>query len=146
MKTIPELHGEHREVIAAANQLIALISQETPPSMAALTETRWNLVTMFDRHLASEQLLVDQELGHSRDSIARSLARRYSSQMLDLRLSVSAHSGKWNNIIVQTDWAGYAAAVHTQFASAVKHMAWEERVIFPMIEIVRARQGKLRTG
>ena len=143
MSTIAHFHAEHRELVAKAKRLLGMVSAETPPTIEALTAARWDLLNFLDSHLAREQRFVQQELGHSFDFVARSLAKRYINELLDIRLAVSAHSGKWNNLLVQADWAGYREALHGQLTSMVKRMEWEERVIFPSVELERQRKAQL---
>lgn len=140
-KTIADFHAEHRQIVALANRLMAMIDPLNPPDRDALSAARWDIVVALDAHLAGEETVVQQELGHSEDHIVTTMARRYSSELLDLRLSLAMHRGTWTAESVPTDWEGYRAAVHEQLAIVVKRIAWEERVIFPLIERARAARG-----
>jgi iron-sulfur cluster repair protein YtfE (RIC family) len=131
---ITQFHTEHREIVALANRLIRLINPDSPPSIENLTKARVDLAASSDAHLARETRFVERMLGVRDDVIAQGIAKRYRTGLMDLQLSLAAHTGRWNPVAIRADWAGYRAAVRDQLAVAVERMSWEERVVFPLIQ------------
>lgn len=141
---ISQFHTEHREIVALANRLIRIINPENPPSIEDLTKVRVELAASSDAHLARETRFVERTLGMRDDVIAQGIARRYKTGLMDLQLSLAAHTGRWNPIAIRADWAGYRSAVRDQLALAVERMGWEERVVFPLIQQLEPGHSEAR--
>lgn len=139
---ITQFHAEHRELVALVNRLIRFINPENPPSIEALTKIRVELAATSDRHLVREAKFVERMLGRSDDMIARGIGKRYEAGLMDLQLSLTAHTGKWNPMAIRADWAGYRVAVRSQLALSVERMSWEERVVFPLIQQLESAESR----
>lgn len=136
--------AEHREMIALANQIVRMIDPANPPRMQELTRVRLDLASRSTAHLEAEIKFVKRVLGGSDDPIAQAACARYFKELVDIELSLAAHSGKWNPVMIRADWAGYRTAVRQQLAVAVERMGWEERVLFALArEARRPRAGVL---
>jgi hypothetical protein len=131
---ITQFHLEHREIVAFANRLTKIINPNDPPSIEDLTQARVDLASSSDAHLVREARFVERTLGTRDDVIAQGIAKRYRSGLMDLQLSLAAHTGRWNPVAIRADWAGYREAVRDQLALAVERIKWEERVVFPLIQ------------
>lgn len=141
---IAQFHTEHREIVALANRLIRLINPDAPPTIEDLTKVRVELAASSDAHLAREARFVERTLGMRDDVIAQGIAKRYQTGLMDLQLSLAAHTGRWNPIAIRADWAGYRSAVRDQLALAVERMSWEERVVFPLIQQLEPGHSEAR--
>lgn len=141
---IMQFHTEHREILARVNRLIRIIDPENPPSIEDLTKVRVELAASSDAHLVRESRFVERTLGLRDDVIARGIAKRYTTGLMDLQLSLAAHTGRWNPVAIRADWAGYRVAVRDQLALAIERMKWEERVVFPLIQHLDPSQVETR--
>lgn len=141
---ITQFHTEHREILARVNRLIRIINPEDPPSIEALTKVRVDLAASSDAHLVRESRFVERTLGMRDDVIAQGIAKRYKTGLMDLQLSLAAHTGRWNPVAIRADWAGYRVAVRDQLALAIERMKWEERVVFPLIQHLEPSAGETR--
>lgn len=133
-----QLYADHRQIVHTVNKLIRMIDPENPAPIAEISEVRGELAAISDAHLAREQKLVAKILGDSDDYVARTIGKRYASGLVDLQLSLNTHTGKWNAAHVKADPKGYRISVREQFALAVKRIEWEERIVFPLMQHVRA--------
>jgi len=140
--SLDQFRADHRQIVETVNRLLHMIDPAHPETIERISQLRLELASLSDAHIKSEQSFVAKTLGESSDYVARTIARRYDSGLMDLQLSLTAHMGKWNAALVQSDPAGYRQAVRDQFAASMKRLEWEERVVFPLIDYVRGGDPK----
>jgi hypothetical protein len=131
--TLQDLYDDHRAIAEIGQKLIAIAASE-PPMLQALVLVRHEMAQRIARHLASEARLALMPLGASNDPYDRALARRYTSDLLSMRQSSSAHFGMWTPEAILADPREYRLAARAQMRMIAARREWEESEFLPAAE------------
>jgi hypothetical protein len=142
--TLQDLYEDHREILRLGEKLIEIAAFD-PPRMPQLVAARREIAQAVARHLANEARLALMPLGASGDPYDRALARRYTSDLLSMRQSSSAHMGHWTMDAIAADPREYRLAVRAQLRMTAARRQWEETEFLPAAERLAAgRRAPLR--
>lgn len=137
--TLQDLYEDHRAIHAIGERLLSATTAE-PPQMQALVAVRHEMAQAIARHLASEARLALIPLSASSDPYDRALARRYTSDLLSIRQSSSAHFGLWTPDAILADPREYRLSVRAQLRMVAARRAWEESEFLPAAERLASGQ------
>jgi len=142
--TLQDLYEEHRQLFQLGENLIAAAASD-PPQMTALVSARREMAQAIARHLGNEARLALMPLGASSDPYDRALARRYTSDLLMMRQSSSAHMGLWTMEAIAADPREYRLAVRGLMRMMAARREWEETEFLPAAErLARGQRPALR--
>lgn len=142
--TLQDLYEEHGELVRIGNRLIEVAAFD-PPRMQELIATRREMAQAIARHLAAEARLALMPLTASTDAYDRALARRYTSDLLSMRQSSSAHIGQWTMDAITADPREYRLAIRAQLRMMAVRREWEETELLPAAErLASGRRAPLR--
>lgn len=138
---LDQLYAEHRTIVGVVNRLVRMVNPEAPQPIEAIGIVRRELSQLFDEHLAHEGAIIDHDLATSSEHLHQCIVKRYREGLLDLQLGLTMHMGKWTQAMLSSDMADYRDSLRRQFAPCIERIAWEERVVFPLIEEARNKRG-----
>ncbi|AQR73990.1 hypothetical protein [Sphingomonas sp. LM7] len=137
--TLQDLYEDHREIFRLGEKLIEAAAFD-PPRMQELVAARHAMAQAIARHLGNEARLALMPLSASTDPYDRALARRYTSDLLSMRQSGSAHLGQWTMEEITADPREYRLAVRAQMRMVAARRSWEETEFLPAAERLAAGQ------
>ncbi|ATY32667.1 hypothetical protein [Sphingomonas psychrotolerans] len=142
--TLQDLYEDHRQILRLGEKLIEVAAFD-PPHMPQLVAARREIAQAMARHLANEARLALMPLGASSDPYDRALARRYTSDLLSMRQSSSAHMGHWTMDAIAADPREYRLAVRAQLRMMAARRQWEETEFLPAAgRLAAGRRAPLR--
>jgi len=105
------LLNDHRAIIRAANELIALLRREPRPPMEAVSQLRAQIGALVLRHMRNEERLVIGPLLTSGRLDDLPGGADVLAEVRELNALYSRHIGQWTPQAINADWSGYVNAV-----------------------------------
>lgn len=133
-----DLRREHSEIIRLSRHLLEVV-QRRPFAGGALADARLALSVRIRQHIEHEHAAMFEPLRNSSDPAAHEAARAYSERQTLLQTRTTEHRYRWTPREVAADPDGYLETGRQLLLALEEHVAWEERVIYPVFERLSAR-------
>jgi hypothetical protein len=129
---IRHLTTANTEMLQTLRAFEALLLGATPPNRRALAAVRLRLSRLGNAHLKLAMTQIYPVLDRGSD-MQRAACREFKALMLDLHAQLGKHIGRWHNDEAIADWEGYRLAVRPMLIGVRQRIAFENRVIAPLI-------------
>lgn len=143
MQQFDGVKAEHRRLLALADQLAQLLSCSSPPPAQTLYPLRQQFASALSCHLKLEDWLVYPRLVRCSNELIAQTAVSFREEMGGLAASFAAHSGRWNAISINADWAGYREEMVELLAALVARISREDDELYPLCASLNATAIKL---
>jgi hypothetical protein len=136
-----DLFGDHRDIVAISEELLAAARRLPRPDAAELSEIRARLGRRAANHLRAEDETIIQPLLASGRLRELPGAEAAISAIRASRVRYSDHVHKWTLPAVVADWDGYAADLAGMIAYLKQVLAQEERDLYwPALRLLSAER------
>lgn len=121
------LRNDHDAIRRICREYGLLLAGTYDEARTAIPGQRVIVSQLFRRHIADETAMIANGIPDT------PIAEQATANLRALYLDYSAHIAEWTPSHIGTDWNGYRAAVTALQRVLDAGMAWEERVLHPLL-------------
>jgi hypothetical protein len=136
---LDEMQLNNEVMLAALDRLDVMVRSREAPDRGELSALRVQISRCAGQHLAMIDQHVSPALERFPSEQHRDAGREIRATMMMLYTNSAKHVGTWDLEKILADWNGYRVAVRSHMRGIRDRIAYEVRVIYPLLAAMPVR-------